>query len=195
MFTIIENTFLDNGVVKYADDAGNTLRITGDKAGKKLSIKLRFSKELQKKINLKINTDVIRIEMPYKDEGINFPIKYEGENVSDIKTDNFLQGKITDVLQDTIYIIQNWIVISELLAALVSERMKDAALIICKDNGLDADNEEIRDSAIQALTVGVLQELSCYEEMTDLMKCYIEILKDTAFYKEVGKNGFATKNI
>ena len=122
MFTIIENTFLDNGVVKYADDAGNTLRITGDKAGKKLSIKLRFSKELQKKINLKINTDVIRIEMPYKDEGINFPIKYEGENVSDIKTDNFLQGKITDVLQDTIYIIQNWIVISELLAALVSER-------------------------------------------------------------------------
>lgn len=195
MFTIIENTFLDNGVVKYADDAGNTLRITGDKAGKKLSIKLRFSKELQKKINLKINTDVIRIEMPYKDEGINFPIKYEGENVSDIKTDNFLQGKITDVLQDTIYIIQNWIVISELLAALVSERMKDAALIICKDNGLDADNEEIRDSAIQALTVGVLQELSCYEEMTDLMKCYIEILKDTAFYKEVGENGFATKNI
>lgn len=195
MFTIIENTFLDNGVVKYADDAGNTLRITGDKAGKKLSIKLRFSKELQKKINLKINTDVIRIEMPYKDEGINFPIKYEGENVSDIKTDNFLQGKITDVLQDTIYIIQNWIVISELLAALVSERMKDAALIICKDNGLDADNEEIRDSAIQALTVGVLQELSCYEEMTDLIKCYIEILKDTAFYKEVGENGFATKNI
>lgn len=195
MFTIIENTFLDNGVVKYADDAGNTLRITGDKAGKKLSIKLRFSKELQKKINLKINTDVIRIEMPYKDEGINFPIKYEGENVSDIKTDNFLQGKITDVLQDTIYIIQNWIVISELLAALVSERMKDAALIICKDNGLDADNEEIRDSAIQALTVGVLQELSCYEEMTDLMKCYIEILKDTAFYKKVGENGFATKNI
>lgn len=195
MFTIIENTFLDNGVVKYADDAGNTLRITGDKAGKKLSIKLRFSKELQKKINLKINTDVIRIEMPYKDEGINFPIKYEGENVSDIKTDNFLQGKITDVLQDTIYIIQNWIVISELLAALVSERMKDAALIICKDNGLDANNEEIRDSAIQALTVGVLQELSCYEEMTDLMKCYIEILKDTAFYKEVGENGFATKNI
>ena len=195
MFTIIENTFLDNGVVKYADDAGNTLRITGDKAGKKLSIKLRFSKELQKKINLKINTDVIRIEMPYKDEGINFPIKYEGENVSDIKTDNFLQGKITDVLQDTIYIIQNWIVISELLAALVSERMKDAALIICKDNGLDADNEEIRDSAIQALTVGVLQELSCYEEMTDLMKCYIEILKDTAFYKEVGENGCPTKNI
>ncbi len=195
MFTIIENTFLDNGVVKYADDAGNTLRITGDKAGKKLSIKLRFSKELQKKINLKINTDVIRIEMPYKDEGINFPIKYEGENVSDIKTDNFLQGKITDVLQDTIYIIQNWIVISELLAALVSERMKDAALIICKDNGLDADNEEIRDSAIQALTVGILQELSCYEEMTDLIKCYIEILKDTAFYKEVGGNSFATKNI
>lgn len=195
MFTIVENTFLDNGVVKYADDAGNTLRITGNKAGKKLSIKLRFSKELQKKINLKINTDVIRIEMPYKDEGINFPIKYEGENVSDIKTDNFLQGKITDVLQDTIYIIQNWIVISELLAALVSERMKDAALIICKDNGLDADNEEIRDSAIQALTVGVLQELSCYEEMTDLIKCYIEILKDTAFYKEVGENGFATKNI
>lgn len=195
MFTIIENTFLDNGVVKYADDAGNTLRITGDKAGKKLSIKLRFSKELQKKINLKINTDVIRIEMPYKDEGINFPIKYEGENVSDIKTDNFLQGKITDVLQDTIYIIQNWIVISELLAALVSERMKDAALIICKDNGLDADNEEIRDSAIQALTVGILQELSFYEEMTDLIKCYIEILKDTAFYKEVGGNSFATKNI
>lgn len=195
MFTIVENTFLDNGVVKYADDAGNTLRITGNKAGKKLSIKLRFSKELQKKINLKINTDVIRIEMPYKDEGINFPIKYEGENVSDIKTDNFLQGKITDVLQDTIYIIQNWIVISELLAALVSERMKDAALIICKDNGLDADNEEIRDSAIQALTVGVLQELSCYEEMTDLIKCYIEILKDTAFYKEVGGNSFATKNI
>lgn len=195
MFTIVENTFLDNGVVKYADDAGNALRITGNKAGKKLSIKLRFSKELQKKINLKINTDVIRIEMPYKDEGINFPIKYEGENVSDIKTDNFLQGKITDVLQDTIYIIQNWIVISELLAALVSERMKDAALIICKDNGLDADNEEIRDSAIQALTVGVLQELSCYEEMTDLIKCYIEILKDTAFYKEVGENGFATKNI
>lgn len=195
MFTIIENTFLDNGVVKYADDAGNTLRITGDKAGKKLSIKLRFSKELQKKINLKINTDVIRIEMPYKDEGINFPIKYEGENVSDIKTDNFLQGKITDVLQDTIYIIQNWIVISELLAALVSERIKDAALIICKDNGLDADNEEIRDSAIQALTVGILQELSCYEEMTDLIKCYIEILKDTAFYKEVGGNSFATKNI
>lgn len=195
MFTIIENTFLDNGVVKYADDSGNTLRITGDKAGKKLSIKLRFSKELQKKINLKINTDVIRIEMPYKDEGINFPIKYEGENVSDIKTDNFLQGKITDVLQDTIYIIQNWIVISELLAALVSERMKDAALIICKDNGLDADNEEIRDSAIQALTVGILQELSCYEEMTDLIKCYIEILKDTAFYKEVGGNSFATKNI
>lgn len=195
MFTIIENTFLDNGVVKYADDAGNTLRITGDKAGKKLSIKLRFSKELQKKINLKINTDVIRIEMPYKDEGINFPIKYEGENVSDVKTDNFLQGKITDVLQDTIYIIQNWIVISELLAALVSERMKDAALIICKDNELDADNEEIRDSAIQALTVGILQELSCYEEMTDLIKCYIEILKDTAFYKEVGKNSFTTKNI
>lgn len=195
MFTIIENTFLDNGVVKYADDAGNTLRITGDKAGKKLSIKLRFSKELQKKINLKINTDVIRIEMPYKDEGINFPIKYEGENVSDVKTDNFLQGKITDVLQDTIYIIQNWIVISELLAALVSERMKDAALIICKDNELDADNEEIRDSAIQALTVGILQELSCYEEMTDLIKCYIEILKDTAFYKEVGENSFATKNI
>lgn len=195
MFTIIENTFLDNGVVKYADDAGNTLRITGDKAGKKLSIKLRFSKELQKKINLKINTDVIRIEMPYKDEGINFPIKYEGENVSDIKTDNFLQGKITDVLQDTIYIIQNWIVISELLAALVSERMKDAALIICKDNELDADNEEIRDSAIQALTVGILQELSCYEEMTDLIKCYIEILKDTAFYKEVGENSFTTKNI
>ena len=195
MFTIIENTFLDNGVVKYADDAGNTLRITGDKAGKKLSIKLRFSKELQKKINLKINTDVIRIEMPYKDEGINFPIKYEGENVSNVKTDNFLQGKITDVLQDTIYIIQNWIVISELLAALVSERMKDAALIICKDNELDADNEEIRDSAIQALTVGILQELSCYEEMTDLIKCYIEILKDTAFYKEVGENSFATKNI
>lgn len=195
MFTIIENTFLNNGVVKYADDAGNTLRITGDKAGKKLSIKLRFSKELQKKINLKINTDVIRIEMPYKDEGINFPIKYEGENVSDVKTDNFLQGKITDVLQDTIYIIQNWIVISELLAALVSERMKDAALIICKDNELDADNEEIRDSAIQALTVGILQELSCYEEMTDLIKCYIEILKDTTFYKEVGENSFATKNI
>lgn len=195
MFTIIENTFLDNGIVKYADDVGNTLRITGDRTGKKLSIKLRFSKELQEKFNLKINTDVIRIEMPYKDEGINFPIKYEGENVSDVKSDNSLQGEITDILQETIYVIQNWIVINELLAALVSERMKDAALIICKDNGLDADNEEIRDSAIQALTVGVLQELSCYEEMADLIKCYIGILKDTAFYKEIGKNGFVTKNM
>ena len=144
MFKIISNDFIKNDVVKYADENENTIRITGSKDGKTLSAKLRL------KNNVKV--DVIRLEFPYKIEGLNYKITYTEETYNDL-TSEYIQN----ILRELTEIIQNWIEMCTRMYALTSK----------EDN-------------LFTITDFILNELASYEEMHDFVDLYQKLCMATS---------------
>lgn len=157
MFKILENNFIKNDVVKYKDENGNTLRITGSKDGKTLSVKIRFA-------DSDITCDVVRISFPYDLQGINFITHFPQNDSKE------LNEEAKAVLKDAIEIIQIWCDICMNMYALTSNDMKIIANI-CAKNGITVDDN------IYTITDFVLNELDSYEEMQDFVKLYTQLCK------------------
>lgn len=160
MFKIISNDFIKNDVVKYADENENTIRITGSKDGKTLSAKLRL------KNNVKV--DVIRLEFPYKIEGLNYKITYTEETYND-STSEYIQN----ILRELTEIIQNWIEMCTRMYALTSNDMNMLANIFQNEECTKEDN-------LFTITDFILNELASYEEMHDFVDLYQKLCMATS---------------
>lgn len=158
MFKILENNFIKNDVVKYKDENGNTLRVTGSKDGKTLSVKVRFA-------DSDITCDVVRISFPYDLQGINFITHFPQNDNKE------LNEEAKTVLRNSIEIIQNWCDICMNMYALTSNDMKIIANI-CAKNGITVDDN------MYTITDFILNELDSYEEMQDFVKLYTQLCKD-----------------
>lgn len=159
MFKIYENTYIKNDVVKYKDEKGNLLRITGSKDGQNLSIKLRFADK-------DITCDVIRLKFPYDLEGVNFITHFPSNNEVTELNETYKQ-----VLKDTIEVIQTWCNICMNMYALTSNDMRVLAAI-CAKNGLTEENN------IYTITDFILNELDSYDETKDFVKLYVQLCSE-----------------
>lgn len=128
MFKITENSFIKDKTVKYADDEGNTLRMSAFKDG--LRAKLRFSDNTTK-ANLIEVTDLDTCE------GITFKITFLNEKEKEAKQ---------HILLDARDIIETWINMLKDLKSL------STPVEILKKAYPDRSLEEINEYRISFLT-------------------------------------------
>lgn len=160
MFVVTENTFTNNDVVKYEDEYGNRLRITGAKDGKTLSAKIRFAPQISD-----AKVDVVRLTYPMQAEGIGYNVKTPVEDINEKPAP--LLPEAYDALLEMTGIINKWIEISSLLNALTSHDMNKIASIMSKINDGDVD------FTLMEITEFLLTCLNDYEEMQPFVKLYV----------------------
>lgn len=158
MFVIKENKFEKEGVVIYKNEFNDTLRVTADKSGGKITIKFRPS-------NKDVHFEIIELKYPFKDEGLTFKPQFQEKDQEYIHS-----IQMQDALYEIISLVEKWIIIANDLAFLAVP----AAQI----------NPEISDKELEQLTYEILDELYLFDEIKDFVARYKFMLAKLNYHEK-----------
>lgn len=152
MFLIKENKFITDGRVKYEDELGNKLMILAEKDGSSFKIKCRPA--------LGYDIDVVYMQFPYDEDGINFHFSAD----KDFEITDAERNMLTEVVK----ISENWICMMRCITTLLKCDISQMAANI--------PDEKDTEKAAEMYADYLIDELSNHQEMEHFVKLYAAVM-------------------
>lgn len=151
MFKMTKNNFLRNGIVRYADEKGNRIAVSGKVGGGNFHVTFRPANE-------KLNINTIEFTFPFNIDGAHFSVVTKSFSDEEYES---LTEEANKLLEDAREVITRWFCINTLLCGLNASNMNKIMRLV-------GGNEDDKGNTY----VNIINSLKEYEEMKDLVTLY-----------------------